>query len=306
MGCFLACFGFSKTRKRRRKSTHKSLSGEKRHGSYIPLDSIVTPKHEKQENPINIRENKCKEQSSGLKIKKKVSFNLNVEVYEPIPIDTSTDYWLESDEKNEDETLKEEESLLLRERDANVGGDYLTNHRYQNWRDSYDEEDIESVLSDLDDLDYDEDGDDDINNENVNDKLFWEQNDYSSMTGRDRVLLDDEEINSSMPLFALADGKLEGCESKENAREKNSYVNVHSVLKPVENLMQWKAAKARVMSTVKLQRKENAPIEEERKQVFGLETSFNSSALQCRPNFSQSRPLMQEIAVDASLSNWLV
>ncbi|KAK6929719.1 hypothetical protein RJ641_003813 [Dillenia turbinata] len=308
MGCFLACFGFSKTRKCRRKSTRKSLSGEQRHGSYIPLDSIVTPKHEKQENPINIRENKAKEHSSSLKIRKKVSFNLNVEVYEPIQIDASTDYWLESDEKKEDEADKEEEeSLLLCERDSYVGGDYPTNHRYQNWRDGCDEEDIESVLSDIDDLDYDEDGDDDsINNENISDKQFWEQIDYSSRTDCDRVLLDEEEISSSMPLFSTVDVKPVGCGSKENAREKNSYVNVHSVLKPVENLMQWKAAKARVMSTVKHQRKDNALFKQEGKQVFGLETSLNSSVLQCRPNLSQSRPLMQEIAVDASLSNWLV
>ncbi|PIN11532.1 hypothetical protein CDL12_15857 [Handroanthus impetiginosus] len=77
MGCFLACFGFKK-KKKRKKSAKESPSGEQNIVSYVPLDSDASIK----ENHFISKSHQQKE-----KPKKKVSFNLNVKAYEPIPND---------------------------------------------------------------------------------------------------------------------------------------------------------------------------------------------------------------------------
>ncbi|KAL4387598.1 hypothetical protein GQ457_09G022110 [Hibiscus cannabinus] len=48
-------------------------------------------------------------------------------------------------------------------------------------------------------------------------------------------------------------------------------------------------------------RKENVAVEEESGIPFGSNPRSN-----CSPNYNQSKPLLQDIAVDASLSNWLI
>ncbi|KAF7837433.1 protein PFC0760c isoform X2 [Senna tora] len=76
---------------------------------------------------------------------------------------------------------------------------------------------------------------------------------------------------------------------------------MHSVLSPVENLTQWKAIKAKV-ATSKHRRKENVPLEHKTSMTLISEPGFNL----LESNVLQSKPLLTEIAVDASLSNWLI
>jgi hypothetical protein len=80
-------------------------------------------------------------------------------------------------------------------------------------------------------------------------------------------------------------------DSNEGGLRSRQYV--HSVLKPVENLSQWKAVKAKGTQPPKQQRKENVASEQH-------------PPLSSLSNISHSTALMQEIAVDASLSNWVV
>ncbi|OMO95366.1 hypothetical protein COLO4_15945 [Corchorus olitorius] len=105
MGCFLGCFGISSKRKRR-KPANRILPGDSRLVSYEPLDSSVSANLDISEDPISSNpqiSNKPKEKSST-KVRKKVSFNLNVQTYEPIPDEETTTYqFLQSVEEKESE-----------------------------------------------------------------------------------------------------------------------------------------------------------------------------------------------------------
>ncbi|KAG8481007.1 hypothetical protein CXB51_025710 [Gossypium anomalum] len=93
MGCFLGCFGIS-TKRKRRKPANRILPGpaDSKLVSYEPLDSSINV--DIPEDSIVSKaqlSNKPKERSS-VKIRKKVSFNLNVQTYEPIPDEETTTY----------------------------------------------------------------------------------------------------------------------------------------------------------------------------------------------------------------------
>ncbi|KAK7835714.1 protein jason [Quercus suber] len=76
-----------------------------------------------------------------------------------------------------------------------------------------------------------------------------------------------------------------------NVRDRSAYV--HPVLNPVENLTQWKAVKAKGASPLRPQ-KENFVSNQESEVSFSFKSKTN-----------QSKKSSQEVAVDASLSNWL-
>ncbi|KAL5542336.1 hypothetical protein UlMin_010046 [Ulmus minor] len=276
MGCFLACFGVSKKRKRR-KAAHKILAAGLRHGSYLPLDSSTAIAGlGSEENPSKAEsepKQKLKEQKS-LKIRKKVRFNLNVQIYEPI----STAYHIlegeeeEKMEKNGKETA--ERSLSTSRSVKGVGinaGSFNLNYRYQNCRDWYDEED--DIAFGDSDLDDDDEGEEDYD---------WESD------------IDNHGI--------IRDGISEKSCSGEAVEEKDNLSTIdnghNSVLKPVENLSQWRAAKAKAAPD-KQQSKENIALIQESQLPF---TSKQSSA---KAHCNHSRPLLQEIAVNSSFSSWL-
>ncbi|KAK9214089.1 hypothetical protein WN944_006077 [Citrus x changshan-huyou] len=72
-----------------------------------------------------------------------------------------------------------------------------------------------------------------------------------------------------------------------------------------KNLTQWKAVKARTAAVPQLLRKENNGLQQEAQVPSYLTTSSNLYSFNLAPNHNQSKPLLHEIAVDASLSNWL-
>ncbi|CAB4261844.1 unnamed protein product [Prunus armeniaca] len=275
MGCFLACFGFSKKKKRRKPGNKVAAAGDQGRGSYVPLDSSLTiigvdgAKESLRSAGSELRD-KPKEQTR-FKIRKKVSFNLNVQTYEPI----STGYhFLESDEeeeveKNGQEVSKGSLSTSASQRDSTTlrMGLFPSNYRYQNVRDSYDEDDhIADEESDLDDNynDIDDDDDSEIDDQRISQEGFSRQFCSSSIK---------RELECP------------------NARGNIQYV--HSVLSPVENLTQWKAAKAKAAAPK--QQKENiAALSQEPRMPPSSRSSYN-----------QSKPLLQEIPVHASLSSWL-
>lgn len=233
---------------------------------------------------MNIRENPKEQQK--LKTRKKVSFNLNVQTYEPI----SNTYNLLEDEEEEKMGKNGGEvargSLL-----SGTNSTSHSNYRYQNCRDCYDEEDdIAFEDSDLDD-EEDEDDDDneydwesDIDGQRTSQDGFSKQFCSSSISSKNGISSDpvvDENANNAMPL---------------------SVRDIHSVLSPVENLSQWRAAKAKSVPQ-KNQRKENIGVLQEPSEPsvpFRSNSNFSSS-----PLCNQSKPLLQEIKVDASLSSWL-
>nr|XP_023923865.1 uncharacterized protein LOC112035275 [Quercus suber] len=105
------------------------------------------------------------------------------------------------------------------------------------------------------------------------------------------------------------------------ARDRSQYV--HSVLNPIENLTQWKAVQAKALTTIKYQEKENINLEpyfniatSPEKENTNLEPHFNretspepsfkQSKRSLKPEFRDLKSAEHEVAVDTSLSSWLV
>lgn len=205
-----------------------------------------------------------------------MSFNLNVQIYEPLPKE-ETSCHLDDDNKEE---------KMRNERDAGVSGldsckikngSFPSNHRYHNCVENF--EDGDEIESDLDY--YDEDDDEDEDDEFSSGDEFDE--DATQKESLEQVSIDESE--------------------EKPARDRRQ--QVPSVLNPVENLSQWKAMKAKT-APIKHLRKENIELEQETSVPFASKTSSNlhPSILVSKQNQSKP-PLLQEIAVDASLSNWL-
>lgn len=246
------------------------------------------------------------------KIKKKVSFNLNVRTYEPIRNEEVTDHF--SDEESEKDTI----SKLQSQNDStgSMIGPYPSNHRYQSFRDSYDEcDDIELEESDIDDdfVDTDEEDEEEEDSQECNDdydspKTSQKENldpFYSSKTDSGKSISfsrsDEGETGNFLRIRALQDDGVLKVESNRSVRDRSQYV--HSVLNPVENLTQWKAIKARATPTVKKQ-KENIGTKQERVPLSSSQ-SFSPLPFSDKLNSNHSKPLIQGFAVDSSLSNWL-
>ncbi|KDP40376.1 hypothetical protein JCGZ_02374 [Jatropha curcas] len=278
MGCFLGCFGFSSSKRKRRKPVNRIQPGDQGLCSYQSLDSASANLDKTQEptNSDSELRNKAKE-PLNCKIRKKVSFNLNVQSYEPIPKESENNWW-ESDEEEKkeesnEETAKEGQCLSLSEKMAS----YPSNYRYRNCSDSYDEEDeIACEESDLDDDEEDDDfdEDDDIHDLRISQEEFFRKLESLSVSSNKKDSLAEDKSKNLNPLQDSNEGGLKLVSMNQNARNRSQYV--HPVLNPVENLGQWKAVKAKgTLPPVKRQRKENVALD-------------------------------KEIAVDASLSNWLV
>ncbi|XP_073282670.1 uncharacterized protein [Primulina huaijiensis] len=293
MGCFLACFGF-KTKKKRRKSRNISSSVEQSHGSYLALiDSDVfikldtTEKHNTLDSEIK---EKPKEASIS-KIKNQVSFNLNVEAYEPIHNEEDINTFL-SDSEEEEQTKwefnTETTSLMATLHftqdsiSSRINKSYPQNHRYRNCStdEIYEEEDDGYEFED--DLSSYEDKGDNYNSENDEKNSIFRQNLGSK----------NEEIEGI------------GSDLYANDRKKH----VLSVLSPVENLSQWKAVKAKVAPP--RHEKENAVLDHEYEPNTPKchpkeEHSLDPCALKNMKSLKVLGDQGRSVTVDASLSNWL-
>lgn len=192
-----------------------------RYVTYHPLSSSNLHTAVK---PLSLGFDSDNSERRSIKIGKKVSFNLNVQAYEPIQ---STHDVSESDkEDNKEETIP----LSQLKSTIETTCSYPSGYRYQNCTDCYDEDDeIAYEESDLDDDEYD--------------------------CGSD---IDEERLDqreSCEYLSDATDGDL-----KSVGRDRGHYES--SVLSPVENLAQWKAIKAKAAAP-NYQRKENIPIQQE-------------------------------------------
>ncbi|XP_061985843.1 uncharacterized protein LOC133704839 isoform X2 [Populus nigra] len=293
MGCFLGCFCLSSRRKRR-----KPASRDQKLGRYELLDSVSTDCGTAGNSITSEAElSKRPKESLNYKVRKKVSFNLNVKTYEPLPKEECrNDYWESDEEETDKVAAKERQSSSISEGDSSAFkmASYPSNYRYRNCVDSYDEEyEVPREESDLDDEEeeFDEEDEDDDNNGcdidelRVNQKeLFGQFSSLSVSSQKRNSLTKLGEEGTTENLKPLGDSNEGGLRSRQY---------VHSVLKPVENLSQWKAVKAKGTQPPKQQRKENVASEQH-------------PPLSSLSNISHSTALMQEIAVDASLSNWVV
>ncbi|KAF5736722.1 hypothetical protein HS088_TW14G00873 [Tripterygium wilfordii] len=292
MGCFLGCFGFSGKRKRR-KPANKIQPGDQGIGSYEPLDSYVPVNLDITGNPRSSDSKiscRPKERSCN-KIRKKVSFNLNVQTYEPICSDEAATGFGETDEEGGRKEETGEENLI----ESKIRS-YPSNHRYRNFIDSYDEEDDIAYL----DNESEEDDDDDWYCD-ASDKELNQEEELPGNEASFKWFTEDKNANLK-PLSASTDEELRTFGA--DARERSEYA--HSVLKPVENLTQWKAMKASA-APPKHQKKENTAVEQASMKQLNSNSKSNlqASSLNSESNYTPLKPLLPEINVAASLSNWI-
>ncbi|KAF2286785.1 hypothetical protein GH714_030331 [Hevea brasiliensis] len=298
MGCFLACFGSSKDRKRR-KQRRKVQPRDQRNAGYNPVQQAVSLVQNNPEKPTNtvseIRD--TPEERLSLSPRKKVTFNSNVTTYEHVTVEESIEFSGENEDgrksQEKDENLAKPSQSQSSSEDSSItssSGSYPSNHRYQNCRDSDDELDYgESEIEDDDGvLDYEDDIYED-------DGILESRSKGSLPAGTQPPFT--EEIDSPPVISGLPERELK---PNPNVRDRSAYV--HSVLNPVENLTQWKAVKAKGTAPLK-QQKENFTEGQEPRISISSEPSFRE--LRFNAKFDQSKKSNQEIAVDASLSNWL-
>ncbi|KAL8530202.1 hypothetical protein ACS0TY_007313 [Phlomoides rotata] len=314
MGCFLGCFGGAKENKRRKHRINRaSPQRQKNRVQNVQQESAIT-----EEQPVIetltptptptppstdlVSELRCKpeevEQLSPSP-KKRVTFNSNITTYEHVSVHESIESLPEINEEKQGDLNTLGHSHSISEDDNSVTssvGSYPPNHRYHNARESDDEGEVygDSDLDNLDDEDEDDysDDDDDID-ARISSQQVWTES----------VLTESMESRTGNPSPPGITQEVESHEviafgSKCNARDRSGYVN--SVLNPVENVTQWKAAKSKGTHLSKPPQKENfeAP-----------RISFSSEPMLGEAPFSfktKSKNANQEIAVDASLSNWLL
>ncbi|KAG4916204.1 hypothetical protein HKD37_19G054363 [Glycine soja] len=285
MGCFLHCFGSSKSTKPRRKAhQHHRLARDRLEQCSIQDDSetvvIGTASQEVQAKPL---------EQINVSPKKKVTFDVNVKTYEP---DEVADFQLEkSEEGGEESALVEKLSRTKsysEESSVTSAGSYTTNHRYHNCTCS-DDEDGAMEYWDSDVTDEDEDEDDDGGDSDMGEEYDEVEEDFEdgivysrSRNGDNQVVVGEVES----PIL-MHDKDLKSIGLNPNVRDRSVYVL--SVMNPVENLTQWKAVKAKRAPPLASQ-KENLVLNQESRSAFAAETP---------------KKLNREIAVDASLSNWL-
>ncbi|KAJ0053483.1 hypothetical protein Pint_01681 [Pistacia integerrima] len=248
--------------------------------------------------------------SSGTR--KKVTFDSNVKTYEPVLSEEVTSDLPEISEVGKQEKEKEKEENLVKSKQSqssseassitSSSGSYPSNYRYQNCRESDDEDDELVLDSDLDDDDEDEEDDGVVDYDNV-----YEDDDNDNDYAESRISVGkadrEEVVESSLVTSGLDKGGLKPIRDNRSVRDRSAYV--HSVLNPVENLTQWKAVKAKGKPQLK-QQKENFTVDQEPRASFSLEPSFKELSFSFKTKSdNESKKPNQEVAVDASLSNWL-
>uniref|UniRef100_A0A7C9A3K3 Uncharacterized protein n=1 Tax=Opuntia streptacantha TaxID=393608 RepID=A0A7C9A3K3_OPUST len=300
MGCFSTCFGNSKRQRRSRRRSIKASPSLLDHlQKYESVEDFKVPhliEEEKIENPIDSspESNDEKREKANVSERKKVTFDLNVKVYEELPTEeeegTVNGDSGEINEEQRKEEAKKEESAS--DSSSSSLFSYPPNHRYQNCRDSDDEFDelLSSDESEFDDFtdaedDYNEKVDSEVNHEipvvgaqDQSSESLFSLSIESRMQNAGTETGENKEVNSPMPIK----------NQTLNAQLDTSKF-VDSVLNPVENVTQWKVIKAKSKRAVyneNLEAKEN------------LGEAQNSGFIVKKEE--------REIGVDTSLSSWLV
>ncbi|KAF7132919.1 hypothetical protein RHSIM_Rhsim09G0134700 [Rhododendron simsii] len=115
--------------------------------------------------------------------------------------------------------------------------------------------------------------------------------------------IDEKEVNSPIQVRSSRECELKSIGPNQNERRRD----LGSVLNPVENLTQWRASKSVKPTPLKDQEKENIDTGEVLAIIaFGEGPHLKSSNGDFRRQFERSKPKVDDVAVDTSLSSWLV
>ncbi|XWS35228.1 hypothetical protein CRYUN_Cryun21dG0107900 [Craigia yunnanensis] len=258
-------------------------------------------------NPIIVKKEKLGEllNYSG---KKKVTSDLNVKTHEELLVE-SFDKLLKNNEDKESEGTKETaKGSTSSVFDLTTSNEVCKsqNNRYQNSAKSEDE--LEDLDLEVSDLEYDnEDG----KAENEPQYVMKESSEslFSlSIESRKQVCeveSDEREVTSPMPIDKSPTEQFKPIGLNQNAKDRGGQY-VQSVLNPVENLAQWKEVKAKASIPVKSQEKENINLRQEFDIPISPEPSFKLATFSSKLCSTDKKLVDQEIAVDTSLSSWLV
>ncbi|XP_021811084.1 transcriptional regulator IFH1-like [Prunus avium] len=299
MGCFPKCFTTCKRRKLKKSVT---VTPFKHQQSLEVTEKVVQIQHAeptKLEDVLEAikltkesKEEENEEQSKN-DAKKKVTFDLNTK-------EVTNGLVESSDEKEE---IQKEMEPILGSIISSVAPSHPLNKRYENCQNNEDEYedvvDLEGSYLDAAD-DYEGHVDDDFDSkqqisiqEESSESLF-----SLSIDSRKQVYdaeTDEKEVNSPMPKLSASNQEVNRIGSNQNARDQ-------SVLKPIENLTQWKEVKEKATSTAsKHQEKENITTEQDWYVPFSPEPTLKLSKHCPRPKSDD-----QVTGVDTSLSSWLV
>ncbi|XP_039154717.1 uncharacterized protein LOC120286510 isoform X1 [Eucalyptus grandis] len=241
--------------------------------------------------------------------RKKVTFDSNVKTYEHVlPPDDDGDagkenLWESRDVVELDDNYEKLSQAQCASEDSSVVSSVRShppNHRYQNCRDSDDEDGVlDCNVSDLTDDDYDDDRDSEDEGQDSNE--IYEGDDEIEETRAvhptPSEVCNPEHMRRESPLAEVNPTKL-----NVNARDRSVYI--HSVLNPVENLTQWKAVKAKGTPLPK-HRKENLSFDQEARMSFDTAPALKEVSFSFKAKPNETKKSTQEVPVDASLSNWL-
>ncbi|CAK9174350.1 unnamed protein product [Ilex paraguariensis] len=308
MGCFIACFGSSKQRKTRKPPT-TSPSGDQRHKACEALQPTNLIKQEViADTHKPIPDLRCKHQDQlNSNSRTKVTFNLNVKAYEGLATQEVASCLLEIEEEKEREKKEENQSESHTLSDSSLSSlfSYPPNPRYHNCTSS-DEESIDMETKENDSDEKDDDCDDGTDHtfikEESSESLFSLS--IESRKQIDTAETEDKEVNSAVTINVSPGNEMKTFWPNRDARDRGHYV--HSVLNPVENLSQWKAVKARTILTLNDDEKENFNLEKELNIPLSEEPNFKQSSHRSKQKTDHLKPQGHEIAIDTSLSSWLV
>ncbi|KAF7131724.1 hypothetical protein RHSIM_Rhsim09G0135100 [Rhododendron simsii] len=295
MGYCIPCFGSSKHRKSLDKTHVQVPSGNQRHETCETRQPTKAARQEveKKIEPIVDSKNKHEEKSVEIVIVKKVTFDLNVRAHEDLPPREVKNRSVElenGEEKGNKKEATQDESQTRSDSSMSSVFTYPPSHRYHNCTGSDDDgesEAMEFLESDSDDS-------------QESDSLF-----SISIESRNQVSapeIDEKEVNSPIPVRSSRE-----CELKSIGPIQNERRDLGSVLNPVENLTQWRASKSVKPTPLKDQEKENINTGE----VLAIIASgegphLKSSNGDFKRRFERSKPEVDDLPVDTSLSSWLV
>ncbi|KAK4441566.1 hypothetical protein Salat_0491500 [Sesamum alatum] len=312
MGCFLGCFAGAKDHNRRKRRSKRSNTQRNRVQN-VQQESVTTVERTNTEiTPTNLVSeliNKASgEEQLSPSARKRVTFNSNITTYEHVSVQESYNSLPECNEnvgkEKQEDLTGTGQSHSQSEDDSSVVssvGSYPPNHRYHNARDSDDEaeeygDSDPDEFADSDDeddySDYDEHTDGKISGQEVSASM------ESRTESRPAAQATNDEVESRIVKIRPPDEEVRPFGSKGNTRDKNGYVN--SVLNPIENITQWKAAKSKGTAHPLTRQKENSAANFEAPRL-----PFTSQPVS-KSKSNQATTGNQEIAVEASLSNWLV
>ncbi|XP_030511575.1 uncharacterized protein LOC115726012 [Rhodamnia argentea] len=314
MGCLLGCFNASKHQRRHKSAQISPSKPQSQARALLPAGSTEKADSEAL---IEIKTDSCVSDEKQLEElsrgKKKVASDLNVKIHEVLPAVEEEeeeevgvgDVWIEVKEAGE----RESESVCRSTSIESNGSSCALNNRYTNCASN----DDELGRTDLEEMDVEEDGVGDggvgvcggeiAAQEESSESLF-----SLSIDSRKHFFVaevgEKEEVNSPFPVKSSCGNELNRSAFNQNARLRSEHVD--AALNPIENLPQRKAVTGRANSPVKNQDKENVHKGQEVLLSTGPKPTFTPANHLCKPSSNNSRFAGQEIAVDTSLSSWLV